>query len=180
MGLVGFPNAGKSTLISRISAAKPKIADYPFTTLVPNLGVVSHGDESFVVADIPGLVPGAHEGKGLGHQFLRHVRRAAVLLFLVDLATEERDPAEDVATLRRELEAFDPELAARPALVVASKVDVGGDRLAEIESAIPGIMPISAVTGENIDQLVRGARDGGQGGPSGRAPRGRLRPPHRS
>jgi GTP-binding protein len=155
VGLVGFPNAGKSTLISRISAAKPKIADYPFTTLVPNLGVVSHGDESFIVADIPGLVPGAHEGKGLGHQFLRHVRRAAVLLFLVDLATEERDPAEDVATLRRELEAFDPELAARPALVVASKVDVGADRLAEIEKAIPGVMPISAVTGENIDQLVR-------------------------
>jgi GTPase len=155
VGLVGFPNAGKSTLISRISAAKPKIADYPFTTLVPNLGVVSHGDESFIVADIPGLVPGAHEGKGLGHQFLRHVRRAAVLLFLVDLATEERDPAEDVATLRRELEAFDPELAARPAFVVASKIDVGGDRLLEIERAIPGILPISAVTGENIDQLVR-------------------------
>ena len=155
VGLVGFPNAGKSTLISRISAAKPKIADYPFTTLAPNLGVVSHGDESFIVADIPGLVPGASEGKGLGHQFLRHVRRAAVLLFLVDLATEERDPAQDVATLRRELEAFDPELAARPALVVASKVDVGADRLAEIEKAIPGIMPISAVTGENIDQLVR-------------------------
>ena len=155
VGLVGFPNAGKSTLISRISAAKPKIADYPFTTLVPNLGVVSHGDESFIVADIPGLVPGAHEGKGLGHQFLRHVRRAAVLLFLVDLATEERDPAEDVATLRHELEAFDPELAARPALVVASKVDVGADRLPEIEGAVPDIMPISAVTGENIDQLVR-------------------------
>ena len=155
VGLVGFPNAGKSTLISRISAAKPKIADYPFTTLVPNLGVVSHGDESFIVADIPGLVPGASEGKGLGLQFLRHVRRAAVLLFLVDLATEERDPAEDVATLRRELEAFDPELAARPALVVASKIDVGADRLPEIEEAIPGILPISAVSGENIDRLVR-------------------------
>jgi GTP-binding protein len=155
VGLVGFPNAGKSTLISRISAAKPKIADYPFTTLAPNLGVVSHGDESFVVADIPGLVPGAHEGKGLGDRFLRHVRRAAVLLFLVDLATEERDPARDVATLKKELEGFDPELAERPALIVASKVDVGRERLAEVESAIPGILPISAVTGENIPQLVR-------------------------
>jgi GTP-binding protein len=155
VGLVGFPNAGKSTLISRISAAKPKIADYPFTTLVPNLGVVSHGDESFIVADIPGLVPGASEGKGLGHQFLRHVRRAAVLLFLVDLATDERDPAEDVRVLRRELEAFDPDLAARPALVVASKVDVARERLAEVEAAVPGILPISAVSGENIDHLVR-------------------------
>ena len=155
VGLVGFPNAGKSTLIARISAAKPKIADYPFTTLAPNLGVVSHGEDTFVVADIPGLVPGAHEGKGLGHKFLRHVRRAAVLLFLIDLATEERDPTEDVAVLRRELAAFDPELAERPSIVVASKVDVAGERLAEVEAAVPGILPVSAVTGENIDMLVR-------------------------
>ncbi|MGH2752898.1 MAG: GTPase ObgE [Actinomycetota bacterium] len=155
VGLVGFPNAGKSTLIARISAAKPKIADYPFTTLAPNLGVVSHGEETFVVADIPGLVPGAHEGKGLGLKFLRHVTRAAVLLFLVDLATEERDPMEDVTALRRELEAFDPELAGRPAMIVASKVDVARDKLAEVAAAIPGLLPISAVTGENVDVLVR-------------------------
>src|SRR5918999_792864 len=124
VGLVGFPNAGKSTLISRISAARPKIADYPFTTLVPNLGVVRAGEESFVVADIPGLVPGAHLGKGLGHRFLRHVSRAAILLFLVDLAAVDRDPAADVDVLRAELAAFDPELGTRPAMVVATKVDV--------------------------------------------------------
>jgi GTP-binding protein len=154
VGLVGFPNAGKSTLISRISAAKPKIADYPFTTLVPNLGVVRVGEETFVVADIPGLVPGASAGKGLGHQFLRHVRRAAVLLFLVDLTAEGRDPTEDLELLRAELEAFDPELAARPSIVVATKTDAGAVQLPAVQEAVPGILPISAVSGDGIEPLL--------------------------
>ena len=151
VGLVGFPNAGKSTLIGRLSAARPKIADYPFTTLVPNLGVVKTEGESFVVADIPGLVPGAHKGKGLGHHFLRHIRRAAVLVFVVDLAAEDRDPARDVEVLRQELEAFDPELVTRPSLIVANKVDVARDRL----DGVAGALAISAVTGEGIDELTR-------------------------
>ncbi|MGH2820834.1 MAG: Obg family GTPase CgtA, partial [Actinomycetota bacterium] len=155
VGLVGFPNAGKSTLIARISAARPKIADYPFTTLSPNLGVVRDGEESFLVADIPGLVPGAHEGKGLGDRFLRHVSRAALLLFMVDLTARDRDPARDVEVLRAEMEAFDEELAMRPSLVVASKVDAGREALAEVQSVLPGILPISAVTGEGIEELLR-------------------------
>ena len=150
VGLVGFPNAGKSTLIARISAAKPKIADYPFTTLVPNLGVVKHGDDTFVVADIPGLVAGASEGKGLGHRFLRHVSRAAVLVFLVDLAATDRDPAHDVDVLRAELEAFDPDLASRPSIVVATKIDAVPD--AEIPSKA---LPISAVSGIGIETFLR-------------------------
>lgn len=154
VGLVGFPNAGKSTLISRISAAKPKIASYPFTTLVPNLGVVKRGETSFVVADIPGLVEGAHEGRGLGDRFLRHVRRAAVLLFVVDLAAEDRDSARDVEILGRELEAFDPELAKRPSLVVANKIDAVQDVLELMLDELPGALPISAVTGEGVEDLL--------------------------
>ncbi len=153
VGLIGFPNAGKSTLISRISAARPKIADYPFTTLTPNLGVVQVAEESFVVADIPGLVPGAHTGKGLGDRFLRHVGRAAVLLFLIDLTAADRDPVRDVEVLRAELEAFDKELATRPWLVAATKVDAGGDRLAAVAAAHPDVIPVSAVTGAGIDEL---------------------------
>lgn len=155
VGLVGFPNAGKSTLVSRISAARPKIADYPFTTLVPNLGVVGLGDDSFVVADIPGLVPGASEGKGLGYRFLRHVRRAALLVFLVDLAAMDRDPLDDVDVLRAELETFDPELASRPSLVVLSKVDAGRERLDDAVARYPDALPISAVSGEGLDELKR-------------------------
>jgi GTP-binding protein len=154
VGFVGFPNSGKSTLIARISSARPKIADYPFTTLTPNLGVVRSGGDSFVVADIPGLVRGAHEGKGMGHRFLRHVRRAAVLLYFADLTAVDRDPAGDVDVLKGELAAFDPELAARPALVVAAKVDAGRDELPSVLKRAPGALPISAVTGEGIDQLV--------------------------
>lgn len=153
VGLVGFPNAGKSTLISRVSAAKPKIADYPFTTLAPNLGVVP-GEDSFVVADIPGLVPGASEGKGLGHRFLRHVSRAAILLFLVDPLAQDRDPAADVDVLAAELEAFDPELAERPRLVVVTKADAAPERAAEIAAGHPGSLVISAVSGAGIDELV--------------------------
>jgi GTPase len=154
VGLVGFPNAGKSTLISRISAARPRIADYPFTTLEPNLGVVKTGDESFVVADIPGLVPGAHEGKGLGDRFLRHVKRAAMLVFMLDLAAVDRDPFEDVHVLREEIESFDVELVKRPSLVVATKVDVGRERADEVTKRFPDAIAISAVTGEGVDVLV--------------------------
>ncbi len=155
VGLVGFPNAGKSTLISRISKAKPRVADYPFTTLVPNLGVVTVDDDSFVVADIPGLVMGANEGKGLGTRFLRHVRRAAVLVFLIDLAADDRDPANDVDALRRELKAFDEVLASRPSLIVANKVDAGRDVLPRVLRRHAEALPISAVTGEGIEGLVR-------------------------
>ena len=154
VGLVGFPNAGKSTLISRISAAKPKIADYPFTTLEPKLGVVRIGEDAFVVADIPGLIPGAAEGKGLGYRFLRHIKRAAVLVFMVDLTAYDRDPTGDVQALRKELSSFDPELAARPFVVVASKVDAGGERLPDVQASYPDAVAISAVTGEGVDGLV--------------------------
>jgi GTP-binding protein len=155
VGLIGFPNAGKSTLISRVSAAKPKIADYPFTTLEPNLGVVKAGETSFVMADIPGLIPGAHEGKGLGIKFLRHVSRAAVIVFLIDTTAMDRDPSGDLAALLSELEAFDPDLATRPSLVVASKVDAGRDALQAILGSAPEALPISAVSGEGIDDLLR-------------------------
>jgi len=154
VGLVGFPNAGKSTLISRISSARPRIADYPFTTTVPNLGVVRAGDDTFVVADIPGLIPGAHRGKGLGHRFLRHVSRAAVLCYMIDLAATDRDPLDDVEVLKGEVEAFDPDLATRPSLVVAAKSDVGSESAAAVRSKWPDSMFISAVTGEGIDALV--------------------------
>ena len=159
VGLVGFPNAGKSTLIARISAARPKIADYPFTTLTPNLGVVRVEEDTFVVADIPGLVQGAHEGKGLGHRFLRHVSRAAVLVYLVDLAAIGRDPLSDFDVLRNEVESFDPELARRPSLVIATKVDAGRDRLEEVTERVPSVIPVSAVTGEGLDELLRGLND---------------------
>src|SRR5438094_2596176 len=129
VGLVGFPNAGKSTLIARISAARPKIADYPFTTLTPNLGVVQlKGDRSFVVADVPGLIEGAHRGLGLGHQFLRHLERTKVLVHLVDVTSESgRDPAGDLETVRNELERYQPTLAAKPQIVAANKIDAVDD-----------------------------------------------------
>src|SRR5262249_27135875 len=125
VGLVGFPNAGKSTLISRISAARPKIADYPFTTLTPNLGVVRLSDDrSFVVAVVPGLIEGAHRGLGLGHQFLRHLERTRVLVHLVDVSgASGRNPVDDLDTVRRELELFQPTLAAKPQIVAANKID---------------------------------------------------------
>jgi GTP-binding protein len=154
VGLIGFPNAGKSTLIARISAAKPKIADYPFTTLDPTLGVVRHEDQTFVVADIPGLIPGAHTGRGLGDRFLRHVSRAAVLVFLADLAAPDRDPAEDVDVLSDELAAFDPDLARRPRMVIATKADVAADSFDAIGRRHPDALLVSAVSGEGIDALV--------------------------
>jgi len=161
VGLVGFPNAGKSTLISRISAAKPKIADYPFTTLVPNLGVVLVGDKTFVVADIPGLIEGAHEGAGLGIQFLRHVERTKLLVHLVDVSDATgRDPVEDFDVIRHELASFSDEMAQKPMIVVASKIDAAQDeeRLASVrrlaaERGLP-FFAISSVTGAGLNDLV--------------------------
>lgn len=152
VALVGFPNVGKSTLISRISAAKPKIADYPFTTLEPNLGVVRLDDGvEFVVADIPGLIEGAAEGKGLGHQFLRHVERARALVVLIDLApTAEHDPATQERILLAELAAYRPELVDRPRLVVGSRADIAtADTLAAFDGPT-----VSAVTGDGLSTLV--------------------------
>ncbi|MEM0964130.1 MAG: GTPase ObgE [Bacteroidota bacterium] len=160
VGLVGFPNAGKSTLVSALSAAKPKVADYPFTTLEPNLGMVYLGDwRSFVVADIPGLIEGASEGRGLGHQFLKHVERNAVLLFCV--AADAEDPGGRYATLLAELEAFSPELLEKPRLVALTKMDIVGPDLAEawvaeVRKGFPAdatVLPISAVARKGLDPL---------------------------
>jgi GTPase len=164
VGLVGYPNAGKSTLISRISAAKPKIADYPFTTLEPNLGVVSIGEppneESFVVADIPGLIEGAHLGAGLGMQFLRHIERTRVLVHLVDVcdASGRPDPGEDFRVIMAELKSFGHGLSEKPMLLVASKADVANpEKLKKLRAMakrrkLP-FFAISAVSGEGIQEL---------------------------
>ena len=165
VGLVGFPNAGKSTLISRISAARPKIADYPFTTLTPNLGVVRLGeDRSFVVADVPGLIEGAHRGLGLGHQFLRHLERTKVLVHLIDVSgASHRDPVQDLDTVRRELELFQPALAAKPQLVAANKLDAvdpadADARVAPLERRASELklpfFSISGATGAGVPQLL--------------------------
>jgi GTP-binding protein len=149
VGLVGLPNAGKSTLLATLTAAHPKIADYPFTTLSPNLGVAGE-EERFVVADVPGLVEGAHEGKGLGHRFLRHVSRCRALVLVVDLSSP--DPAADLATVRAELEAYDRAMAARPGLVVGTKRDLAPDVDPQAVLGSGGI-PVSAITGEGVDRL---------------------------
>ena len=162
VGLVGFPNAGKSTLIAAISAARPKIADYPFTTLTPNLGVVSWGeDRSFVVADIPGLIEGAHEGKGLGVQFLRHIERTSFLLHLVDISEwAAEDPVVSYEVMRKELAAYDPSLKSRPSAVVGTKLDIRGDeqRLDRLRTYCKRhrlrFFPISAVTREGLGALI--------------------------
>jgi GTPase len=161
VGLVGFPNAGKSTLISRISAAKPKIADYPFTTLEPNLGVVPLPNyKSFVVADIPGLIEGAHAGSGLGIQFLRHIERTRLLAHLVDVSeTSGRDPVEDFEIVLNELASFSEELAKKPMIVVATKMDAAQDpdRVAALRKAATdrglAYFEISSATGQGIDAL---------------------------
>ena len=165
VGLVGFPNAGKSTIIARISAARPKIAAYPFTTLTPNLGVVSLSDNrSFVVADVPGLIEGAHRGLGLGHQFLRHLERTKVLVHLVDVCgASGRDPVEDLDTLRRELQLFDATLAAKPQIVAANKLDAAdpvadAPRIAALaqrasELGLPFVR-ISGATGAGVPALL--------------------------
>ena len=161
VGLVGFPNVGKSTLISRLSAARPKIADYPFTTLEPNLGVVAFGDwDSFVVADIPGLIEGAHAGSGLGLEFLRHVERTKLLLHVIDVSTTERDPVDDFLTISRELELYNADLLSKPQLVAASKMDAldEPERLARLREFCGArgleLFAISAVTGQGLKELV--------------------------
>ena len=160
VGLVGFPNAGKSTLVSRISRARPKIADYPFTTLRPNLGVVRVADDrSYVVADLPGLIVGAADGHGLGHRFLRHIERTAIFLFLVTQDLDPaRDPLADYHALRHELGRYDPELLARPQIVVLSQCDRPEvrEQLDTIRSALPDlqVLPISAVTGDGLRALT--------------------------
>jgi GTP-binding protein len=156
VGLVGFPNAGKSTLLSRLTSARPKIADYPFTTLVPNLGIVDLGDyESCTIADIPGLIEGASEGKGLGHEFLRHVERTRLLVFLLDVTDE---PQERYRTLRREVQAHAEWLAETPHLVCLSKCDLwpSGEPWPDIEGETP--LVISAVTGQGLDTLRHALR----------------------
>jgi GTP-binding protein len=165
VGLVGFPNAGKSSLISAMSAARPKVADYPFTTLIPNLGVVEAGDVQFVVADVPGLIPGASRGRGLGHDFLRHVERCSTLVHVLDCATEEpgRDPVSDLAAIEEELAAYGDatgaELVTRPRLIALNKIDVPAAReMAELvkpefEARGCQVFEISAATGEGLRPL---------------------------
>jgi GTP-binding protein len=155
--LIGFPNAGKSTFISRVSAAKPKIADYPFTTLEPNLGVVGFDGREFVMADIPGLIEGAAEGKGLGHEFLRHTERARVLVILLDPAeTQPSPPSEQLATLRREIADYSSELASRPSLVIVNKADIAGAR--EVAEAL-GARAVSALDGEGLREALHAIAD---------------------
>ena len=156
VGLVGFPNAGKSTFISKVSNARPKIADYPFTTLVPNLGIVKYGDyQSFVMADIPGLIQGASDGKGLGSQFLRHIERTKVLVYLVECIAEEIQ--ENFQTLQKELNKHNPELIERPSLLLLTKSDLILDepgKIKKISKNIP-VIQISSVTGENLNEAVQ-------------------------
>ena len=162
VGIIGFPNAGKSTLISKISAAKPKIADYPFTTLVPNLGVVQYKDfKNFVVADIPGLIEGAHTGAGLGIRFLKHVERTSVFIHMLDVSGfTEREPLADFDIINRELKEFNPQLSVNPQVVALNKVDVLPDRegLAEMKEALSSkgyrVFCISAATGEGVGELL--------------------------
>jgi GTP-binding protein len=156
VGLVGFPNAGKSTLLSVVSAAKPEIADYPFTTLVPNLGVVQHrGYNSFIIADIPGIIEGASEGKGLGHRFLRHIERNSMLLFLVPADSD--DHAKEYGILLSELEKYNPDLVGKQRLLAISKADILDDELKqEIAATLPKDVPhmfFSSVSGEHLQEL---------------------------
>ena len=156
VGLVGFPNAGKSTLLAAVSAAKPKIANYPFTTLEPNLGIVSYyEDQSFVMADIPGIIEGAHLGKGIGLRFLRHIERNSILLFMIP--SDSEDPAQDYSVLLNELKEYNPELLVKGRVLAVSKSDLLDEKSkAELESRLPAEVPhifFSALTGENIQQL---------------------------
>ena len=152
VGLVGLPNAGKSTLLARMTAARPKIADYPFTTLTPNLGVAGGDADRFVVADVPGLIEGAASGKGLGHRFLRHVVRCRALVLVVDLSAA--DPAADLSVLRAELAAYDAELVRRPAIVVGTKADLVDEAEPVANAMDAGTLVVSAMTGEGIDRFL--------------------------
>lgn len=161
VGLVGFPNAGKSTLISAVSAARPRIADFPFTTLTPHLGVVRYSEEkSFVMADVPGLIEGAHEGHGLGMRFLRHLSRTSVLVHLLDISDAEREPWHDYNVINHELACFDPSLLSRPQIVVVTKLDLPDTQLRfpDIQALFAGhgiqLLAVSAVTGEGVKNLV--------------------------
>ena len=164
VGLVGFPNVGKSTFLSRVTNAQPKIANYHFTTLSPNLGVVDTENGGFVIADIPGLIEGASEGVGLGHEFLRHIERTRVMIHIVDAAsTEGRDPVDDIYKINKELEAYNPEIASRPQVIAANKIDCIYDDgkkspidilKEEFEPKGISVYPISAVTGEGVRQLL--------------------------
>jgi GTP-binding protein len=169
VGVIGFPNAGKSTLVSRLSAARPKIADYPFTTLAPSLGIVGiDGERAFVIADLPGLVPGAAQGKGLGHQFLRHTERTRLLLHLLDPdPTTGRDPLDDLGVIDRELAAYSAALAARPQIIVLNKADLleaAGPEGAALRARVEGVCAeagrplyvVSAATGRGLAELTRG------------------------
>lgn len=165
VGLVGFPSVGKSTLLSVVSAAKPKIGAYPFTTLSPELGVVQVQDgRSFILADLPGLIEGAHSGAGLGHDFLRHIDRTKVLLHVLDMgAVDGRDPVEDFSVIEAELRQYDPRIVARPRLVAANKMDLPDavENLRRFQAAYPelAVYPISAVTGQGVPRLLQGAAD---------------------
>jgi GTP-binding protein len=171
VGLVGLPNAGKSTLLSRLTAARPKVADYPFTTLSPNLGVAEDDEARFVVADVPGLVEGAHAGKGLGDRFLRHVSRCRVLAYVIDASAE--DPGMDLATVRGEVEAYDPELAKRPSVVAVTKVDL----VEEAPLVEDGQVAVSGVTGQGVDALATRLAELAASAPAAeRGPRVVLRP----
>ena len=163
VGLVGFPNVGKSTFLSRVTNAQPKIANYHFTTLSPNLGVVDLDGAGFVIADIPGLIEGASEGVGLGHEFLRHIERTRVIIHIVDAAsTEGRDPIDDIYKINKELEAYNPEIARRPQVIAANKIDAIYDEsespveLLKMEFEPKGIkvFPISAVSGQGVKELL--------------------------
>jgi GTPase len=179
VGLVGLPNAGKSTLLSRLTAARPRIADYPFTTVAPNLGVAGVDDTRLVVADVPGLVEGAHRGRGLGDRFLRHVSRCRALILVVDVSAVH--PIDDLVTVRRELEAFDREVATRPWLVAATKRDlVPAEELAAKLAPLSQVaetIPVSGVSGEGIESLADRLADLSEGAAApGRTPHVVLRP----
>ncbi len=153
VGLVGLPNAGKSTLLSVVSSARPKIADYPFTTLEPNLGIVKYGEyQSFVMADIPGLIEGAAKGKGLGHQFLKHIERTKVLLFMIDCT--EINPQSVFETLSAEIKTYNPDLEKKPCLIVRTKIDLKNEDTDAIWSNMSNMLDISSVTNKGVKQLI--------------------------
>lgn len=158
IGLVGFPNVGKSTLLSVLTEARPKIANYHFTTLAPNLGVIKFYEKSYVIADIPGLIEGASEGVGLGHDFLRHIERVKMLVHVVDVSgIEDRDPTEDYFTIRKELESYSPLLAEKPEIIVANKIDIAEEGSVELfeESIGKKVIPLCAAYHQNIDELLK-------------------------